>query len=126
MRPAQRRFTVTGGVHAAALFDAAGNVLAVREDVGRHNAVDKLIGHFLLAGRVPLARTILCVSGRAGFEIVQKAAIASVPVLVSVGAATSLALEVAEQAGMELYSFAGGGSANRHLPSLRPGGARSI
>ncbi len=115
MRRKQTLFEATGGLHAAALFDAAGELLALYEDIGRHNAVDKLIGHFLLAGGLPLRDRILVVSARAGFEIVQKAMTAAVPVMVAVGAASSLAVEMAKEGGMALYSFVGAGRGNRHV-----------
>jgi FdhD protein len=115
MRAAQRLFTPTGGVHAAALFDLDGILLDLREDVGRHNAVDKVIGAALLAGRLPLHHTVLLTSGRAGYEIVQKALAAAVPVVAAIGAASSLALEVAAWADMEVFSFVNEEGANRHL-----------
>ena len=116
MRGEQRLFSDTGGIHAAALFDPEGRLLSLYEDIGRHNAVDKVIGGALLAGgRWPLAGCILLSSGRAGFEIVQKALRAGVPLLAAVGAASSLAVEMAEEAGMVLYSFVGPGRGNRHL-----------
>ncbi len=115
MRDAQILFATTGGLHAAALFNRAGELLALREDIGRHNAVDKLIGHFLLADALPLADSILVVSARAGFEIVQKALMASIPIVVAVGASSSLAVQLAKSRGMELYSFVNHGRGNRHL-----------
>jgi FdhD protein len=120
MRRHQRLFDKTGGIHAAALFDPAGELLAVREDVGRHNAVDKVIGHHLLAGDLPLRDHILVVSARAGFEIVQKAMAAAIPVLAAVGAASSLAVRMAREGGLELYTFVGEGRSNRHRPSPAP------
>jgi FdhD protein len=108
----QPAFERTGGLHATGLFDAAGESVYVREDVGRHNAMDKVIGRALLDGRVPLAESLVCVSGRLAFELVQKAAIAGVPVLVGVGAPTSLAVELAQDRGMTLCGFARGGSIN--------------
>jgi FdhD protein len=115
MRHRQELFQATGGLHAAALFSPDGEMLALFEDVGRHNAVDKLIGHFLLADALPLADRILVVSARAGFEIVQKARMAEVPVLVAVGAATELAARTAREGGMALFSFVAGEHGNRHL-----------
>lgn len=104
LRPAQRLFARTGGVHAAALVDAEGNFLVVREDVGRHNAVDKVTGARVLAGE-PTAEALLVTSGRAGFEVVQKAAAAGVGSLVAVGAPTSLAVNLATRSGLRLYGF---------------------
>jgi len=115
MRPHQKLFDATGGIHAAGLFTLDGDLLTVREDIGRHNAVDKVIGRSVLDGALSLADRVLVVSGRAGFELVQKALKASIPVMVSVGAASSLAVDMASAAGMTLYSFAGPGRGNLHL-----------
>ena len=115
LRAAQTLFAATGGIHAAGIFDLHGDALCVREDIGRHNAVDKVIGHFVLRGGVPLADRILVVSGRAGFELVQKALAAAIPAMVSVGAASSVAVDMAAAAGMTLYSFAGRGRGNLHV-----------
>ncbi len=105
----QPAFARTGGLHATGLFDAAGELLLVREDVGRHNAMDKVVGRALLDGLLPLHDRILCVSGRLSFELVQKAAVAGAPILVGVGAPSSLAIELAADRGMTLCGFARGG-----------------
>jgi FdhD protein len=108
----QPAFGRTGAMHATGLFDAAGELLLVREDVGRHNAMDKVVGRALLDGLLPLHGHILCVSGRLSFELVQKAAVAGAPILVGVGAPTSLAIELAADRGMTLAGFARGDSVN--------------
>jgi FdhD protein len=108
----QPAFERTGGLHATGLFTPDGELLLVREDVGRHNAMDKVIGAALIEGRVPLHGHILCVSGRLAFELVQKAAVAGAPILVGVGAPTSLAIELAADRGMTLAGFARKGSVN--------------
>jgi FdhD protein len=102
----QPAFERTGGVHATGLFSAEGELVLTREDIGRHNAMDKVIGRALLDGWLPLHRRILCVSGRLGFELAQKAAVAGAPILVGVGAPSSLAVELAADRGMTLCGFA--------------------
>ncbi len=112
MRKAQAGFEATGGLHATGLFTAAAELLCLREDVGRHNALDKVVGWAFGAGLLPLRDSILCVSGRLSFELVQKAAVAGVPLLVAVGAPSSLAVELAVDRGVTLCGFVRAASLN--------------
>ncbi|HTO51876.1 MAG TPA: formate dehydrogenase accessory sulfurtransferase FdhD, partial [Myxococcota bacterium] len=110
LRAAQELFRATGALHAAGLFDASGALLCTREDVGRHNAVDKVVGWAALEGRLPLTGTLLVASGRAGFEIAQKALVAGIPILASISGSSSLAVELARENGMTLAAFVRGES----------------
>jgi FdhD protein len=120
-RLAQPGYERTGGLHATGLFESGGELLLSREDVGRHNAMDKVVGRALLDGLVPLHPRVLCVSGRLSFELVQKAAVAGAPILVGVGAPTSLAIDLAADRGLTLAGFARGGRVNVYTHPERIG-----
>jgi len=119
LRSVQQTFDQTGGLHAAALFDAAGTRLGFAEDVGRHNAVDKVIGEAFASGRLPLSNHILFVSGRTSFEIVQKAVVAGLPIVAAVSAPSSLAIELAREANLTLLGFVRGHSFNIYSVATR-------
>jgi FdhD protein len=119
LHDSQATFAATGGLHATGLFDPAGRLLCAREDVGRHNAMDKVVGWAFRRGLLPLAEALLCVSGRLSFELVQKAAVAGCPILVAVGAPSSLAVELAADRGITLCGFVRGGRVNVYTEAWR-------
>jgi FdhD protein len=119
LRAAQRAFDETGGLHAAGLFSPSGELIAIREDVGRHNALDKLVGSQVLAGTMPLHDRVLMVSGRVSFEIVQKAAVAGIPIVCAVSAPSDLAIDTAERLGVTLVGFLRGDGFNVYTHDRR-------
>jgi len=121
LRAAQPAFDATGGLHASGLFDERGELVCLREDVGRHNALDKVVGWAFAHGRLPLERHVLCFSGRLSFELVQKGAVAGCPILVAVGAPSSLAVELARDRGLTICGFARGGRLNVYSEPWRVG-----
>ncbi len=123
LRQAQANFAETGGLHAAGVFSLAGELLACREDVGRHNAVDKVVGLLFRGGRLPLTESILAVSGRASFEIVQKALAASIPIVAAVSAPSSLAIDLARESGIALAGFLREGGFNLYSGEERLSGS---
>ena len=119
MQVQQVNFKYTGGIHACAIFDAHGALLLVREDIGRHNALDKLIGHFVLKNELPLSKNVLLLSGRISFELVQKAAMAGIPIVCGAGAPSSLAIDTAEKLGITLIGFLKAQSMNIYTHATR-------